>query len=137
MHGQERSIFRKPDKLNQSSGFDKSTRQSHGPNAAARFHYNTRNLRNVVPEATSPNLVSPEAHAEWQLKELECASPEERATAWREALERVSPEERVALKEDIASKTREALERAMFEVVWRSEERRVGKECRSRWSADH
>src|SRR2546430_15779328 len=27
--------------------------------------------------------------------------------------------------------------RQLWEVIGRSEERRVGKECRSRWSADH
>ena len=29
------------------------------------------------------------------------------------------------------------LENQKYVITWRSEERRVGKECRSRWSPDH
>ena len=36
-----------------------------------------------------------------------------------------------------ADRTDISLKRKLVELGWRSEERRVGKECRSRWSPDH
>ena len=40
-------------------------------------------------------------------------------------------------KEDISKGALEALTHSNEEFIKRSEERRVGKECRSRWSPDH
>ena len=38
---------------------------------------------------------------------------------------------------DIAPKFAQLNDEVLFGEVWRSEERRVGKECRSRWSPYH
>src|SRR2546421_6105415 len=82
-------------------------------------------LRGAVPESTSLQRKHDRSRDKpYEQKNLEKSeekkTPKERQRKARVALEHASPEAHAALKEDIASKTREALERAMFDVVWGS-----------------